>query len=260
MEKFNKVLPPGTILTLMYLKERLRNLVPGKFIEVGPGSSGLVSKVLIDLGWKGVAYELNHDSVEILNYNFGAYISKGQFEVKNIDWLKTDKIDPADLIISCMVLEHLSSIQEEEFIDKAYHALNKKGLLITIVPSSQKHWGIEDEIAGHFRRYSIETVKQLVNNKRWKIKDIQGLTYPLSNMLFPISNYLVKRNEKSKLNLSLIERTKQSGNRNVLMKTDYPKILKYILNEITLYPLHVFQKMFNYKNALNLYFEVQKND
>jgi hypothetical protein len=47
------VLPPGTLLQLMYLRERLEKLEPGRFIEIGPGS-GEISKLLLDLGWGGV--------------------------------------------------------------------------------------------------------------------------------------------------------------------------------------------------------------
>ncbi len=50
------VLPPGTILQLMYLGERLRNIEPGRFIEIGPGSE-LVMNLLLELGW-GVSYDL----------------------------------------------------------------------------------------------------------------------------------------------------------------------------------------------------------
>ncbi len=48
-----RVLPPGTILQLMYLRERLRDINPGRFIEIGPGS-GEVTSVLLELGWGGI--------------------------------------------------------------------------------------------------------------------------------------------------------------------------------------------------------------
>jgi hypothetical protein len=47
------VLPPGTILQLMYLRERIGNIAPGRFVEIGPGS-GEVSALLLELGWGGV--------------------------------------------------------------------------------------------------------------------------------------------------------------------------------------------------------------
>jgi len=41
-----RTLPPGTILQLMYLKERLVNIKPGRFVEIGPGS-GEISGLLL---------------------------------------------------------------------------------------------------------------------------------------------------------------------------------------------------------------------
>jgi hypothetical protein len=58
------------------------------------------------------------------------------------------------------------------------------------------------------------------------------------------------------LSLSLLERTKHSGRRNVLFKTHFPVVLKLILNEWTMLPLYFLQRMFtNSKDALVLYFE-----
>ena len=49
-----RALPPGTILQLMYLRERLRNIKPGRFIEIGPGS-GEITRLLLELGWAGAS-------------------------------------------------------------------------------------------------------------------------------------------------------------------------------------------------------------
>ncbi|WP_347900740.1 hypothetical protein [Pseudomonas purpurea] len=43
------VLPPGTILQLMYLKERISGLEPGRFFEMGAGA-GHMSHLLLSLG------------------------------------------------------------------------------------------------------------------------------------------------------------------------------------------------------------------
>src|SRR5277367_2560525 len=55
--------PPGTILQPMYVEERLRNRLPGTFIEIGVGR-GFLTKLLLDLGWRGVGLELNPDAIE----------------------------------------------------------------------------------------------------------------------------------------------------------------------------------------------------
>jgi hypothetical protein len=42
------ILPPGTLLQLMYIKERLRAVKPCRFVEIGPGA-GDTSGLLLSL-------------------------------------------------------------------------------------------------------------------------------------------------------------------------------------------------------------------
>ena len=130
--------------------------------------------------------------------------------------------------------------------------------MIGMVPASPDHWGIEDDIAGHLRRYTRASVAALAASKGWSLRHIAGLTFPTSNLLLPLSNFLVNRSERSKLSLSALERTKQSGKRNVKFKTHFPPILGLFLNEFTMLPLHLIQKAFGKsERALVLYFELQ---
>ena len=84
-----------------------------------------------------------------------------------------------------------------------------------------------------------------------------GLTYPLANILLPLSNHLVHLARSNKLNPSTSDRTKHSGHRGVYFKTNSPKILSLLLNRWSMIPLHWIQKSFiNSEKALVIYFEV----
>jgi SAM-dependent methyltransferase len=251
-----KPLPPGTILQLMYLRDRLRKLKPGRFIEIGPGS-GEISRLLLDLGWVGVSYDLEILTVQRLHKRFYLQIKEKRYDAKNLDFLATDSCNQpkADLIISCMVIEHLNDRLEEEFMHVSSRLLRHDGLMIGLVPASPSHWGIEDDIAGHNRRYTRNSLMELASKTGWCLRHVAGLTYPISNLLLPLSNYLVL-SEKSKLKLSRIEKTKASGIRNVRFKTTFPSVLGVFLNEYFLLPLHWIQKAFCASpSALVLYFE-----
>ena len=77
-------------------------------------------------------------------------------------------------------------------------------------------------------------------------------------MLLPISNLLVRRSESAKLAMSSLERTKESGRRNVKFKTSFPVALAVILNRITMRPVHLLQKVFlRSERALVIYFEAR---
>ncbi|MEJ7685851.1 MAG: hypothetical protein WKG52_01965 [Variovorax sp.] len=85
-----------------------------------------------------------------------------------------------------------------------------------------------------------------------------GLTFPISNLLLPISNLLVRHSESAKLTMSQLERTKESGKRQMQYKTHFPPVLCLMLNRVTMFPAHLVQKIFSRsEKALVIYFEAQ---
>ena len=251
------VLPPGTLLQLMYLDERLKNIPPGRFIEVGPGS-GEITKRLLKAGWSGTVYDLSAKTLDGIKQRFASEIADDRLILILGDYLNASSAEGAraDLIISCMVMEHLDDESERKFMELSAMRLNFGGRMIGLIPSSPRHWGIEDDIAGHYRRYSRESLLSLLHATRWSLSHVAGLTFPISNLLLPLSNLLVRRHEASKLELSSLERTKQSGRRNVRFKTHFPAYWKLLLNDRTMLLLYWIQNMFtNSNNVLVLYFE-----
>ncbi len=252
------VLPPGTLLQLIYLRERLAHIPPGRFIEIGPGS-GEITDLLLELGWSGMSLDLNEPTVESLKLRFRDQIEAGRFVALTQDFNTLDVSEPkANLVISCMVMEHMEDEQESLFVQQAGKCLEPGGLMIGIVPGSPQHWGVEDDIAGHIRRYTRQKLKRLMEENDWSIRHSAGLTAPLSNILLPISNFLVRRAERNKLNLTNLERTKLSGKRQVAFKTHFPSILGLLLNRFTLLPFHYLQKALSRSSrALVIYFEAE---
>jgi SAM-dependent methyltransferase len=251
------VLPPGTLLQLMYLGERLRGIPPGRFIEIGPGG-GEITHRLLQAGWTGTVYDLAEGTANRLKQRFAVEIASGRLTVLVGDFLAAprDQEAPVDLVISCMVMEHLDEVAQRSFMACAQSRLNAGGRMIGLVPGSPKDWGIEDDIAGHFRRYNQGSLDAMLAQAGWRPRHMAGLTFPLSNILLPLSNYLVRRKEANKLELDFLERTKHSGQRNVRFKTHFPTVLKWVLNEQVLRPLHWLQKLFSdSERALVIYFE-----
>ncbi len=251
------ILPPGTLLQLMYLRERLSSIKAGKFIEIGPGS-GEITKILLDLGWHGFSYDLDKTTIDKLKIRFAREINEDMYEAISGNFIASLEHQKIDLVISCMVMEHLSESAELDFIKKSKLLLKDGGILIGIVPSSPNHWGIEDAIAGHFRRYTRERLKELFCNSGFKLEHLVGLTFPMSNFLLPLSNFLVHKSERQKLPMSQIDKTKLSGRRNVKFKTNFPVFFIFFINKITIYPFFILQKIFkNSKQSLILYFEAK---
>jgi SAM-dependent methyltransferase len=249
-------LSPGHILQFSYLEERLKKGAHRSFIEMGSGN-GMVSNCLLTLGLKGSAYDLNASACENNGELNRVYLEKGMYRILNENFIDAKVVEKVDIVISSMVLEHLPEDVIQRYFEKCKQVLNPNGVVVTLVPGSPEHWGIEDEIAGHLRRYSRESLRHISNDRDLTTRHIAGLTYPLSNFLYPISNWIVRRHESHKLSQSMLSRTIESGNREVPFKTIYPNFTKLLINRFTLFPFILFQKLFrNHSRALVLYSEI----
>src|SRR5687768_14904039 len=141
--------PPGTVLQMLYVRERVARIPPRDFIEVGTGT-GRLAQLLLSAGWTGIGYELGEDAAELARERTSGY----PFEVRLADWLAAPPDEPVDLIVSSMVIEHPPDEQEAQYFERARRTLRSGGRVVLIVPASPRFWGIEDEIAGHQRRYT----------------------------------------------------------------------------------------------------------
>lgn len=109
-------LPPGTILSLMYLNDRIKNTPPGKFVEIGPGS-GEICKLLLLHGWTGIGIDIQPKAILHLKTLLSKQISNGQFLAINGDFSEIS-LEKVDLVISCNVMEHLNFKQEKSYLKK----------------------------------------------------------------------------------------------------------------------------------------------
>jgi 2-polyprenyl-3-methyl-5-hydroxy-6-metoxy-1,4-benzoquinol methylase len=250
----------GTILQMMYLRTQLAQIPVGTFVEVG-GGDGYLTMLLLSMGWHGIAVELDTVSAEKLKTRFAKEISTHQLDVVCTNFLTYTPPQSVDLVISSMVIEHLPDDQESQFVANAHRMLHNGGRIIILTPLSPAHWGIEDDVAGHVRRYTRERLNWLIATHQFHVVQLVGLTYPVSNLLLPLSNALVYHHESSKLAIDQYQRTLDSGHRNVPLKTYVPLVFRVITNEYALWPLYIIQNWFhNHPHTLVGYIEAIKND
>lgn len=224
----------------MYLRRRLRHRPPGVFEEVGAGR-GILSRLLLDLGWRGTAFDLNADALHAASALNADAVRDGRFATRHESWFDAEPARPVDLVLSCMVVEHFDDDLEARYFLKCRDALAPMGRGVLFVPGSPRHWGVEDEIAGHYRRYTIDTLAARLRELGLQPHHLAGLTWPLSNLLLPVSNFLVGRREGEKKKMTLSERTELSGNRDVAWKTTFPPATKLLLNEVVMLPAYGLQ-------------------
>ena len=230
-------LPPGTILQLMYLKDRLGKMGKSlRFLDIGAGN-GMLSKLMLSLGHSGVAVDLNAGACKKNTESNQEAVAAGKLKVINGNFLELDDTEKFDVIMASMVIEHLPDSILVGFINQCKNLLKANGSIVFFVPSSMKYWGIEDEIAGHMLRYERKDVDALAQRFQLNVSHLAGLTYPVSNWLFSLSNRIIQKKESEKLKLSEQERTVYTGNREVSYKTQFPKVFNLILNQVVLYQL-----------------------
>ncbi len=127
-----------------------------------------------------------------------------------------------------------------------------------------RYWGIEDETTGHYRRFEFEDFKKTGEKYNFIIQKNEGLTFPISNILFGLSNYLIKKQEAWKKNLTKDEQTVLSssgGAKRVMWKTDFPWFVQHFINEYTMYLFYILQKFFR-KNShsMVIYSKLKKKE
>jgi SAM-dependent methyltransferase len=226
----------------MYVLRRLREwgFTAPTFYEFGSGD-GHLSRLLLEHGFTGRGFDINAEA-NMFNRALNAHsISAGRYEVEHTSFIDHEVLSKVDLVCSSMVIEHLDESLVAAYLSKAKSLLREGGRIVTLVPAGMFAWGIEDDIAGHVKRYERECFKSLARNHGLRIANLAGLTWPLSNLLLPLSNFLVNRAESHLLNRSMLERTVASGHRHVPFKTTFPWWTRMLLNRLTMLPWHGLQ-------------------
>ncbi len=100
------------------------------------------------------------------------------------------------------VIEHIED--DNMFVSNLHKYLKKDGKLYVTVPALNKLWSINDEIAGHFRRYSTKSLRKLLEINGFEINYISYIFSPLTLPLFTLRSipsklgFLTKNNVRQK--------------------------------------------------------------
>jgi len=243
--------PPGTWCSHQTVFDLLRRPLAGKtFVEVGCGAGYLAAK-LCAAGMTGFGVDFSSLAIEAARRNLAAEIARGQIRVHQGDIADTDSA-PADLCLSMMVMEH---VQDDAGFVRTLCRLTKPGGQVLIgVPGRPDCWGIEDETAGHFRRYTRQCLRRLLLDAGLRQVRVISSSVPVSNALFGVGEALMKRSaEVRKKALSLREQTETSGLQEIPYKTLFPAWCGLLLNRLTMLPFTFGQKFFYHTDlGLNL--------
>jgi len=248
--KLVKIDPPGTFCHYEAVLELIDRLGGNTFLEVGCGAGDLSVK-LLERGFSGVGVDFSEDAIEIATRRLKKFIDNDQYHLVKGNILDLSSLECRfDFGLSMMVMEHIED--DLGFLKKIKSFIKPNGHVIVAVPGRRDKWSFEDETVGHLRRYDREDLLQTLGDAGLDSPDVWSVAVPTANLLFGISNLLVKRSSESqKLTQSKEEQTKSSGIREIPFKTVFPPAFRLILNRYSLFPLLITQRLF-YRTGLGL--------
>jgi len=143
-------------------------------VDIG-GGNGFVAKNLQELGASVLMVEPGESGVKNAKTRGVKHIIHGGFQDAGFLNNKLDAVGLFD------VLEHVEA--DHELLREINRTLRPDGILIITVPAYGWLWSVDDEAAGHFRRYSLTDIKKDLLNAGFKL---EYNSYLFSVLLLPI--------------------------------------------------------------------------
>jgi SAM-dependent methyltransferase len=146
------------------LARAVRGLTPGTALDIGAAGGGN-TRVLQGLGWRAGAIEYGPEGAQVCHE-------------RGIPVLRGDAtrlpLAPGglDLVVAFDVLEHLDD-------DKAaaagiFEALRPGGTFLVAVPADPRLWSAHDDAVGHVRRYTRQTLTDLLSSAGFELDDVRS--------------------------------------------------------------------------------------
>lgn len=147
-----------------------------KLLDFGCGS-GIFVEELEKAGFDAYGVDISDEAVR-----FGALQG-----IKNLSVIDSHKINfpdnTFDVVLSMDVLEHLED--EEWALKEIQRILKPNGIFVVMVPAYMFLWGVQDEVAHHYRRYTKSSLLKVVKEKT-KLNTIRS-TYFNTFLFAPIA-------------------------------------------------------------------------
>lgn len=147
----------------------IKPYLSGNILELGSGMGTYSEKVVRDFTEsKVIVSEIDHDYIKSLESKFKP--NKNVF-VKNIDLNNQECFKEIDTKINTVfalnVLEHIGD--DVKALNYIYDILEPGGKLVFLVPAHKFLFNSVDRAVGHYRRYSRKTVKDKVQQTKFKL-------------------------------------------------------------------------------------------
>jgi len=133
-----------------------------KIIEIGAGT-GSVARMLNENGYDLSIGEIHEHGIKYALENNQANLPIYQFDI-----MKNPFKNHFDVVGLFDVLEHIKD--DELAIKHIYTMLNDSGKIIITVPAHMWLWCEDDEVSNHYKRYELDSLKELLKQEGFSIK------------------------------------------------------------------------------------------
>lgn len=188
-------------------------------VDIG-GGNGYVSKKLQDQGMVSVVFEPIRTGALNARQRGIQFVFNSTFTP---DVVCANQV-PAVALFD--VIEHLED--DQAFLRTIiYPSLKEKGKMYITVPAHQGLWSADDAEAGHFRRYSIQSLKNILEKNGFRILYI---TYFFKWLCLPIFLF---RTLPSKLHKRAYKSVQHTKNEFIVNEAKTSRILKLFSSEVS---------------------------
>lgn len=159
---------------MFYCLDRLieRHGLKPPFMDIGCGIGDL-SQYLAEKGWDGAAVDISDSALEVARQRLAKF---PQITVEKYS-LFDGRDETFNSLFLWDVVEHL---ENDSLALERVEALTRPGGLVLIsVPSNPREWRWDDELVGHYRRYTVPEMRSKLQAAGLTPLEFWDFTYPV---------------------------------------------------------------------------------
>lgn len=174
---------PRFISRSRLIRRYVKRIRPNRTLDIGCGS-GLITKVLAEASNHVVAVDISQEAINVSRGTLGdaTNVLLRVVDVFESRQAITDWKEFFDLVVLSEVLEHIDD--DESALDTVWELLGERGWLLLTVPGDPKLWTVEDEQAGHVRRYTREELRSKLTKRGFEIVQMINWGFPVTRWLY----------------------------------------------------------------------------
>jgi SAM-dependent methyltransferase len=176
---------PGYLLRRRAVLRALRDVPPGRVLEIGCGRGELLAR-LGAAGWTGLGLELAPAAAAVARAAVAPL--RGAIRVEE---RPEDVAGTFGLVLATEVLEH---VEDDVGALRAWARwVAPGGRLLLTVPAHARCWTAADEFVGHYRRYDRAGLVDRVRVAGLAVERVWSFGFPLTALTIPLRGLVYRR-------------------------------------------------------------------